>query len=92
MSREDSLMAFYDRVKALHDPTVQRVNSYKFVVLSPANVQSDAKLIQLKAEVLDEIQTKLVPETVLTNVSDPLYCQPRTDPDFAVHDQDNGDA
>jgi len=32
-------------------------------------MQSDAKLIQLKAEVLEEIQTKLVPETVLTNVS-----------------------
>jgi len=54
MSREDSLMAFYDRVKALHDPSMTR---------------PDAKYISLKSEVLEEIQTKMVPDTVLTNVS-----------------------
>jgi transformation/transcription domain-associated protein len=26
MSREDSMLAFYDRVKQLHDPAVQRVS------------------------------------------------------------------
>lgn len=62
-------MAFYDRVKALHDPAVQRVSSLNDTVADSADQQSDAKLIQLKAEVLEEIQTKLVPETVLTNVS-----------------------
>jgi len=31
MSREDSLMAFYDRVKALHDPTVQKVSGPAYV-------------------------------------------------------------
>ena len=54
VSREDSMMTFYDRIKALHDPSISR---------------SDARFVQLKAEVMEEIQTKVVPETVLTNVS-----------------------
>ena len=85
-------MAFYDRVKALHDPTVQRVSFAESSTTSAANVQSDAKLIQLKAEVLEEIQTKLVPETVLTNVSGISTWRDGAESDRAVHDQDDGNS
>lgn len=53
MSREDSIMAFLDRSKELQDPAVPR---------------SDARHSQVKAEIMEEIQTKMVPENVLTNV------------------------
>ncbi|KAK4687186.1 transformation/transcription domain-associated protein, partial [Tremellales sp. Uapishka_1] len=64
MSREDTILAFYDRVKELHDPAVPRVSR---MLENVANEQTDQKFIQLKAEVMEEIQTKMVPETVLTN-------------------------
>ncbi|EIW69900.1 hypothetical protein TREMEDRAFT_71446 [Tremella mesenterica DSM 1558] len=52
MSRENSIMAVYDRMKLLHDPTMSR---------------TDPRFLQLKIEVMDEIQAKMVPETILTN-------------------------
>ena len=66
MSREDSIMAFYDRVKQLHDPALSRVSS---VGSREADDQSDPRYYQLKSEVMEEIQTKMIPETILTNVS-----------------------
>jgi transformation/transcription domain-associated protein len=66
MLREDSMMAFYDRIKQLHDPSMQRVSVHYSQTLT---IQTDHRFMQLKAEVMEEIQTKMVPENVLTNVS-----------------------
>ncbi|WRT70688.1 uncharacterized protein IL334_007686 [Kwoniella shivajii] len=52
VSREDTTLAYFDRMKQLHDPAIPR---------------NDPKFIQLKSEVMEEIQTKMVPETIMTN-------------------------
>nr|XP_019007357.1 transformation/transcription domain-associated protein [Kwoniella pini CBS 10737]OCF46138.1 transformation/transcription domain-associated protein [Kwoniella pini CBS 10737] len=52
MSREDTTLAYFDRIKQLHDPAVPR---------------TDPRFSQLKAEVMEEIQTKMVPENIMTN-------------------------
>ncbi|WVR08546.1 hypothetical protein IAU60_005601 [Kwoniella sp. DSM 27419] len=52
VSREETTLAMLDRVKQLHDPAVPR---------------NDHRFIQLKSEVMEEIQTKMVPETIMTN-------------------------
>ncbi|WVQ95626.1 hypothetical protein IAU59_002724 [Kwoniella sp. CBS 9459] len=43
MSREDTTLAYFDRIKQLHDPALPR------------------------AEVMEEVQTKMVPENIMTN-------------------------
>jgi transformation/transcription domain-associated protein len=72
-SREDSIMAFYDRLKTLYDPAVPRVCR-----VSPglADNQTDQRFIQLKTEVMEEIQTKMVPENILSNVSGLRFREP----------------
>lgn len=52
VSREDSIMAFLDRMKQLLDPSMSR---------------TDGRYLQLRAEVMEDIQAKMVPETVLSN-------------------------
>nr|XP_018259603.1 transformation/transcription domain-associated protein [Kwoniella dejecticola CBS 10117]OBR81761.1 transformation/transcription domain-associated protein [Kwoniella dejecticola CBS 10117] len=52
MSREDTTLAYFDRIKQLHDPAIPR---------------NDPRFSQLKAEVMEEIQTKMVPENIMTN-------------------------
>ncbi|WWC98567.1 hypothetical protein V866_005459 [Kwoniella sp. B9012] len=51
MSREDTALAYFDRIKQLHDPAVPR---------------NDPRFFQLKAEVMEEVQTKMVPEDIMT--------------------------
>ncbi|ORY26601.1 putative histone acetyltransferase [Naematelia encephala] len=63
MSREDSIMKFYDRVKQLHDPSIPR---------------TDNRFVQLKMEVMEEISAKTVPETVLTNYMIKTMCSPES--------------
>jgi len=65
MTREDAIVSFYDRVKQLHDPAIPRVSSDRQLALTP---QTDQRFVQLKAEIMEEIQAKMVPDTVLTNV------------------------
>jgi transformation/transcription domain-associated protein len=69
MSREDSLMAFYDRVKALHEPSMSRVSVVVPHHQLATDLQADTRFVQLKADVLEEIQTKLIPQNILSNVS-----------------------
>ncbi|WWD20697.1 hypothetical protein CI109_105173 [Kwoniella shandongensis] len=45
MSREDTILAYYDRIKQLYDSAIPK----------------------LKAEVMEEVQTKMVPETIMTS-------------------------
>ncbi|WWC92285.1 uncharacterized protein L201_007239 [Kwoniella dendrophila CBS 6074] len=52
MSREDTTLAYFDRIKQLHDPAIPR---------------NDPRFFQLKAEVMEEVQTKMVPENIMTN-------------------------
>lgn len=59
-------MAFFDRVKQLHDPALPRVSHHALI---PADEQNDNRFYQLKAEIMEEMQAKLVPETILTDVS-----------------------
>jgi transformation/transcription domain-associated protein len=88
-SREDSIMSFYDRVKQLHDPAIPRVSRRR---LGWAKWQTDQRFIQLKTEVLEEIQAKMVPENILSNVSCLLDEQGQIEADeTAVHDQNDGD-
>lgn len=54
MSREDSIMAFLDRMKQLHDPVIPK---------------TDARYLHMKAEVAEELQIKMIPENILTNAS-----------------------
>lgn len=53
-SRESASVEFHNRVAELYDP---------------AMTNSDARYLQLRAEVFEEIQAKMDPETILTNVS-----------------------
>ena len=66
MAREDSIMSFHDRVKQLHDPAIPRVGDRSIAF---TDKESDPRFFQLKSEIMEEIQTKMIPETVLTNVS-----------------------
>lgn len=52
MTHEDTILQFCDRQRQLHDPSVPR---------------TDARFIQLKMEIIEEIQAKMLPENVLTN-------------------------
>lgn len=52
MTHEDTILAFCDRQRQLHDPSIPR---------------TDARYIQLKMEIIEEIQAKMLPENVLTN-------------------------
>ena len=74
MSREDSIMAFSDRVKQTVDSNITRV-SYQSG--TGADNQADPRYPQLKSEIMEEIQAKMVPETILSNVSTfPGYNRP----------------
>lgn len=52
MAREDTVLAYFDRIKELHDPAIPR---------------NDHRYIQLRAELMEEIRVKMVPETIITN-------------------------
>lgn len=52
MTHEDTILAFCDRQRQLHDPSIPR---------------TDPRFVQLKMEIIEEIQTKMLPENVLTN-------------------------
>lgn len=52
MTHEDTILQFCDRQRQLHDPSIPR---------------TDARFIQLKMEIIEEIQAKMLPENVLTN-------------------------
>jgi transformation/transcription domain-associated protein len=63
-SRETSGLMFHDRVGELHDPSMTRVSGSGAIA-----DQTDQRFLQLKAEVFEEIQAKMDPETIMTNVS-----------------------
>jgi transformation/transcription domain-associated protein len=65
MTREDALLTFNDRLKVLHDPAVPKVSHGRVW----ADRQADPKYVVMRQEVVEEIQAKMVPENVLTNVS-----------------------
>ncbi|WVN89695.1 uncharacterized protein L203_104925 [Cryptococcus depauperatus CBS 7841] len=52
MAREDTALTYYDRIKELHDPAISR---------------TDHRYIQLRAELMEEVRVKMVPETIITN-------------------------
>ncbi|KAL1410016.1 transcription-associated protein 1 [Vanrija albida] len=52
MTHEDTILAFCDRQRELHDPSIPR---------------TDPRWVQLKMEIIEEIQAKMLPENVLTN-------------------------
>lgn len=52
MSREDASIKYYSRLKELYDP---------------ATSATDSRYLQLKMEIMDEIQTKYIPDNILTN-------------------------
>lgn len=52
MTHEDTILQFCDRQRQLHDPSIPR---------------TDHRFINLKMEIIEEIQAKMLPETVLTN-------------------------
>jgi transformation/transcription domain-associated protein len=52
MTHEDTILQFCDRQRQLHDPAIPR---------------TDHRFIALKMEIIEEIQAKMLPETVLTN-------------------------
>ncbi|ODN82926.1 hypothetical protein L202_01173 [Cryptococcus amylolentus CBS 6039] len=52
MAREETVLTYYDRLKELHDPSIPR---------------NDHRYIQLRAELMEEIRVKMVPETIITN-------------------------
>ncbi|BEJ12109.1 hypothetical protein CspHIS471_0205690 [Cutaneotrichosporon sp. HIS471] len=52
MKREDTILRFCDRQRQLHDPAIPR---------------TDHRFIALKMEIIEEIQAKMLPDTVLTN-------------------------
>jgi len=52
MSHEDTILAFCDRQRQLYDPSIPR---------------TDPRYIQIKMEIIEEIQAKMLPENVLTN-------------------------
>jgi transformation/transcription domain-associated protein len=74
MSREDSTIKFYERIKALHDPSIPAVSFLSANALSSADVrfQTDPRFLTLKIEVMEEIQTKYIPDNILTKVSSSL--------------------
>jgi transformation/transcription domain-associated protein len=57
-SRESASLVFHNRVAELFDP---------------AMTSTDARYLQLRAEVFEEIQVKMDPETILTNVSNTQF-------------------
>lgn len=93
-SREASIMTYYDKMRQLQDPTIPRVSSHGSCRGQIRNdlltKQNDPRYVQLRMEVLESIQAKMCPETVLTNVS--LIClkspPDRTADRPTVHDQD----
>ena len=64
-------MYFYERVKQLHDPAIP-TGKLK-VETRTLKWKNDQRFVQLRAEVIEEIQAKIVPETVLTNVNSQLH-------------------
>ncbi|KAL7422906.1 transcription-associated protein 1 [Cryptotrichosporon argae] len=50
--REDAIIEFCEQQRQFHDPSIPK---------------TDARTIQLKTEIMERIQAKMVPETVLTN-------------------------
>ncbi|WVQ85959.1 hypothetical protein IAT38_008127 [Cryptococcus sp. DSM 104549] len=52
MSREETVLTYYDRLKELFEPTMTR---------------GDPRFIQLKAELMEEVRIKMVPETIIEN-------------------------
>lgn len=78
-SREDSIMFFYERVKQLSDTPNPKVSLLKVWCQAGADCQMEPKLLQIKMEVLEEIQAKMVPENILSNVSVPNLSPLRTD-------------
>lgn len=52
MTHEDTILAFCDRQRQLHDPAIAR---------------TDPRYIQLKMEIIEEIQAKMLPENTITN-------------------------
>jgi transformation/transcription domain-associated protein len=70
MSREDPALIFYDRLKQLHDPSMTVVSRFdRHLEAFQLTLQTDTRYLQLKMEVMQEIQTKYIPENILTNVS-----------------------
>jgi transformation/transcription domain-associated protein len=65
-TREDPVMAYLDRIKQLHDPAMPKVTLIEY----STKLQDAEAFIRLKVECLEEISTKMVPETVLENVGD----------------------
>lgn len=65
-------MYVFDRVKQLSDG-VQKVSwlreSFPFVL----TFQVDNRIMQVKMEVMEEVQAKMVPENILSNVSSLLW-------------------
>jgi transformation/transcription domain-associated protein len=52
MTHEDTILAFCDRQRQLYDPSIPR---------------TDPRYIQIKMEIIEEIQAKMLPENVLTD-------------------------
>lgn len=70
MAREDTVLAYFDRIKELHDPAIPRVRSCGSNKEPRLTIgQNDHRYIQLRAELMEEIRVKMVPETIITNVS-----------------------
>jgi hypothetical protein len=71
LSRDDPSIKYYSRLKELHDPSMTVV-SFSFPIHffeRKLMRQNDSRFLQLKMEIMNEIQTKYIPENVLTNVS-----------------------
>jgi transformation/transcription domain-associated protein len=71
LSRDDPSIKYYSRLKELHDPSMTVV-SFSFPIHFHERMlmrQNDSRFLQLKMEIMNEIQTKYIPENVLTNVS-----------------------
>lgn len=72
MAREDTVLTYFDRIKELHDPAIPRVRICGSNKESELTIgQNDHRYIQLRAELMEEIRVKMVPETIITNVRNP---------------------
>jgi len=69
LSRDDPSIKYYSRLKELHDPSMTVVSFFSRGSGSKLMRQNDSRFLQLKMEIMNEIQTKYIPENVLTNVS-----------------------
>jgi transformation/transcription domain-associated protein len=67
-TRETSILTYSDRVVQLSDGPIPKVSA-RSSTHSIADKQNDQRLLQIKMEVLEEVQAKMDPDTILTNVS-----------------------